>query len=53
MSEMREDVVFMTCTCYRCEKKIIVGEWVDIRVGKLTSSVFVCKDCAKLMKAVS
>lgn len=50
MSEMREDVVLMTCTCYRCEKKITVGEWATIRVGKITSQVFVCKDCAKVMR---
>lgn len=46
---MREDVVLMICRCYHCEKQITVGVWVNIHVGKVTSQVFVCKDCAKVM----
>ena len=41
----------MVCRCYRCERQITgAGRWVSVKVGKITTQVFVCLDCAKVME---
>ncbi len=33
--------------CYLCDRPITSGYWLDIKVNKIDTSVYVCRECYK------